>query len=253
MSALDELGEMTSARPDPMTAAEGIAGILDLGSVGLHVTGARIVGRGGSASADLYLSDGSAIVFERLRDAGKATTLAVEVAACTGATPKISGPQALRVVALLRALADHEAAFDADELAREWGTSFLQEAVTVDLNMADQAQRWAAFVELGKIDPVALRAAGEAPSIAAASRVLRHEDGTRYVRTGWFRSHVRGEEAISSTELANRMRRVGWHRRGDTGRIKATRVDLPGELVWTFYRVPKDWEASLGERERVSK
>lgn len=239
-----------NAPPDPISAAEQLVEILDLGSVGLTITGARIVGRGGSASADLNLSDGSTLTFERLRDVGKPGVLAVEVAACTGATPKLNGPQALRAIALLRALAEHEAAFDGDQVAREWGTSFLQEATVVDLDMADQAQRWGAFAELAAIDPVAMRAAGEATSIASACRVLRHENGTRYVRTGWFRAHVRAEESISSTELANRMSRVGWARRGQSGRVKAIRPDLPGELIWTFYSVPEGWESGeAGERE----
>lgn len=244
MSALDKLGAY-SGRPDPLDAAEEIAAILDLTTVDIVVTGARIVGRGGGASADLFLSDGGPITFERLRDAGKPNILAIEVAAATGATPKLNGSQALRVVALLRALAEHEAAYDADEIAREWGSSFLQAAPVVDLDMSDQRQRWAAFSSLAEIDPVARRALGACPTVAAGSRILRHVDGTRLVRTGWFRSYVRVEESIGSTELANRMQRVGWSRKGQSGRIKATRPDFPSELVWTFYHVPAGWEQSL--------
>lgn len=243
MSALEQLAA-TNGRPDPMTAAEEIAAILDLADVELAITGARIVGRGGGASADVFLSDGAVLTFERLRDVGKPNVLAIEVAACTGATPKLNGAQALRVVSLLRALAEHEAAFDGDEIARDWGTSFLQAASVLDVDLFDQTERWAAFSSLAAIDPTALRAAGEVASVAGASRILRHTDGTRYVRTGWFRAHVRAEEAISSTELANRMQRVGWERRGATGRVKATRPDFPAELVWTFYSVPTGWETA---------
>jgi len=252
LAVLDAGGTVAAnGRPDPITAAEEIAEILSLGDVGLSITGARIVGRGGSASADIFFSDKSSIAFERLRDVGKPSALMIEVAAATGATPKINGPQALRVIALLRALAEHETAFDGDEIAREWGSSFLQAAHVVDVDMSDQRQRWGAFASLA-IDPVERRTLGEFPSVAAGSRVLRHVDGTRLVRTGWFRAHVRLEESIGSTELANRMQRVGWSRRGDTGRIKATRPDFPGELVWTFYLVPAGWEQGLEPEGQVN-
>lgn len=243
----------SNGRPDPISAAEEIADILDLPSVNITITGARIVGRGGGASADVFLSDGSALTFDHLRDAGKPTALAIEVAACTGATPKLNGAQALRVIALLRTLAEHEAAFDGDEIAREWGTAFLQAAPVLDLDMADQVARWQAFSHLATIDPFERRATGEAPSVASTAKVLRHqEDGSRFVRTGWFRAHVRSEESISSTELANRMQRVGWDRRGTSGRIKATRPDFPDELVWTFYRVPAGWETGNNDRGQVN-
>lgn len=229
--------------PDGKAAAlEALSDLLGLGDDYPVVSGARVVGKGGSASADLYLSDGSAIEFERLRDVGKPGLLAVEIAATTGATPKLTGPLALRAVSLLRAVAEHEVAYTGDELARQWGTDFLQEAVTLDVDMADQEQRWGAFAALDQLDPVAARNTGEAGSIARACRVLRDYEGWRYIRTGWFRAHVRAEDPISNTELANRMQRVGWTRPGASGRIKATRPDMPGSLVWTFYVVPLGWE-----------
>ena len=236
-----------NGRPDAIAAAEQLAEILDLASVELTITGARIVGRGGSASADVFLSDGSALTFERLRDAGKPNVLAIEVAACTGATPKLNGGQALRAVALLRAVAEHEAVFSADQIAADWGSTFLQAAPTIDVDMSDQGERWGAFSTLAAIDPAERRGSGEAPSVAAAATVLVHTDGTRLVRCGWFRAHVRGEDAIGPTEIANRMQRVGWTRRGGTGRVKASHPHQPVSLAWSFYTVPAGWEATLDE------
>ncbi len=94
----------------------------------------------------------------------------------------------------------------------------------VDLN--DQASRWAAFCALERMDPIA-QAREAITTVAQASVVLRDTEGTRYVRCGWFRTHVRHDDpGVAPQEIAHRMRRVGWQQRGGQGRIKATR---PGE------------------------
>jgi hypothetical protein len=109
--------------------------------------------------------------------------------------------------------------------------------------MDDQAARWEAFCTLERIDPVSM-ANREAISVAAASLVLVHTDGTRLVRCGWFRAHAKREDSsVSPEQIALRMQRVGWTRRGAHGRVKATRPGNQGTaLVWTFYSVPKGWE-----------
>jgi hypothetical protein len=38
------------------------------------------------------------------------------------------------------------------------------------------------------------------------------------------------------------MERIGWHRRGQTGRIKATAPGRTGSLAWSFYLVAHGWE-----------
>lgn len=228
--------------PDPMTAAEQLAALLDLGSVGLSIRGARIIGRGARASANLRLSDGSEITFESLRDFANPGRLALEIAACTGATPKIKAPAALQAVSLLRALAEHEQDFTADEIARDWGSSFLQSAARVELDMNDQAARWEAFCALERSNPPA-NAREHGNTIAAASTVLVHTDGTRLVRCGWFKEHARAQDVgATAQEVAHRMLRVGWQRRGGRGAIKATRPGHRGQLVWTFYSVVAGWE-----------
>jgi hypothetical protein len=108
--------------------------------------------------------------------------------------------------------------------------------------MDDQQERWDAFSELNRRDPVAA-ARSEGTSVAQACMVLRHLDGTRFVRAGWFRAHVRQEDVtVSPQEIATRMARVGWRRRGDEGWIKATRPGFREVLRWRFYLVPADWE-----------
>jgi len=227
---------------DPIEAAERLAELLGLPKVGLGIRGARIVGRGAKASADIFLSDDSVMTFETLRDVGTVNRLALEVAACTGALPKLKAPQALQAVALLRTIAEHQETFSDDQIAREWGTSYLQAATTDDVDLEDQADRWRAFSSLAHVDPTTDRYRSESPSIAAASIVLVARNGARLVRCGWFRAHVRAEENISATEVAQRMLRVGWQRRGVTGRIKASRASRPGQLAWSFYEVATGWE-----------
>lgn len=239
MSTVEELAAMQG--PDPIGAAEQLGALLDLASVGLTIRGARVVGRGSRASADIYLSDGTEITFETLRDIANPTRLALEIAACTGATPSLKAPQAIRAVSLLRALAEHHVTFTADEIAADWATSYLQTADVLDIDMADQSARWAAFTHMKAIDPVA-RARENGTAIAAATIVLRHSDGSRLVRCGWYRDAIRAQDsAISPQDLAHRMERVGWQRRGSTGRIKACQPLGAGRLSWTFYTVPKDW------------
>jgi len=196
----------------------------------------------GGASADLYLSDGTEINFESMRDVANATRLTLEIAACTGATPSLKAPQAIRAVALLRALAEHHRAFTADEIAFGWGVDFLQSAPALDVDLNDRGARWGAFSHLATIDPLA-HSHERGGSIADASVVLRHTDGARYVRCGWLKDSVRRSDAtVTPQELAHRMERVGWQRRGATGHIKASQPVGRKTLAWTFYVVPVGWE-----------
>lgn len=223
---------------DPATE---ITALLGLPSVGLEVTAARVVGRGSRASADIYLSDGTALTFEAVRDIANPTRLIVEVASCTGATPSLKVAQAVRVVALVRALAEHHDTLTSDQLSVEWGLTFLQAADTVDVDLSDQQERWAAFERLDT-DPVGLSRMNNVP-VAQVSTVLRDQTGTRMVRCGWFREHARRDDpAVSPEQVAQRMLRVGWTRRGSHGRIKATRPGFTESLVWSFYDVPAHWE-----------
>lgn len=242
MTNIDDLARRQSLDIDPVEAAEELTAILDLESAGVKVRSARIVGRGTNATADLYLSDGTAVFFERIRDFATPARLMAEIAICTGATPRIKLPQAMRALALLRSIATHNKSVDVDDISIDWGISFLQSAAVRDVDMNDQLQRWQAFCELEKLDAQM----GTAPVGAAGMVVLRHvESDTRYVRTGWFKAFVRQEDgSVSPQQIRQRMERVGWQKRGSTGRIKASCPGRPQELAWSFYVVPKDWEKS---------
>jgi NrS-1 polymerase HBD domain len=239
--------QSTGGEPTP---AARLTELLALASVGLHITGARIVGRGGGASADLYLSDGTEITFEKLRDFAKPQVLRIEVIATTGAKPKLNGERAADALVLLRQVAEHQATATADDHAIDWGLTFLQDADSIEVDINDQGGRWAAFELLGGREPM-FAAREAATGYAKACVVIVGTDGTRYVRTGWLRAHVReSDPGISPPEIAQRMVRVGWHLRGSHGRIKASAPMRAASRVWTFYEVSSDWEAQVNAGER---
>jgi hypothetical protein len=121
-----------------------------------------------------------------------------------------------------------------DEVATSWGLEFLQAAQTIDCDLDGQAGRRAAFKHLERTHP----------SEGTTSVVLRHKDGSRFVRTSWFRDYVRGQQdhTVSPEQLRMRMQRVGWLVRGQSGRIKATSPGPTAQtLAWNFYVAPAGW------------
>ena len=96
--------------------------------------------------------------------------------------------------------------------------------------------------QLERFDPIA-STRRDPVTIAQASVVLLDLAGTRYVRCSWFAAHFRREDpAASPHDVAHRMQRVGWLRRGREGRIKSTPPARKGQLAWSFYVVPTGWE-----------
>ncbi len=241
-SPQEEAHRAPGAADDP-AAREELAELLGLPDVSLGIVGARIVGRGSRASADLYLSNGEEVTFDSLREFAHPTRLAVEITACTGATPTLKAPMAQKALALLRRISDRRETFTQDQVAIDWGVTYLQSAPVVEVNMRSREDRWRAFSELERHDPYAM-AKEQAVSLAHAGRVLRHTDGSRFVRCGWFHSFARTQDvsAGGNADVAARMERVGWQRRGNRGRIKATREGFPGQLQWSFFEVPAGWE-----------
>jgi bifunctional DNA primase/polymerase-like protein/primase-like protein len=237
--------ESRASRPDASATspAEELAELLVLPE-GVTVASARIVGHDSRASADICFSDGSRVTFETLSDFANPNRLAVQMAAAVGVTPIRKRPEALRALVLLRAIAQREETITADDVAIEWGVTYLQSAETLDLDIDDQAARWAAFERLERHDPWAL-ARERACSLAHEGLVLVHDDGTRFVRCGWFHAFARSQDvnAGSNADVAQRMERVGWRRRGKRGRIKATPPGRPGQLAWSFFVVERGWEA----------
>lgn len=227
---------------DPIAAAEALEELLDLTSVGVKIRGAQLFGTGSRATAEITLSNGETMTFDSLKDMANMGMLAAELVACTGALPKLTKANALRAVGLLRVLAQRNHTMSDNDAAIEWGVSYLQAAEVLDFDLDDQAARWSAFSRLGATDPWA-RAREDGTAVATAGLVLRHTDGTRLVRSSWFVAHVRHQDAFAGQrDIATRMSRVGWQRRGSEGRVKATRPDLHGQLNWAFFFVPAGWE-----------
>lgn len=242
MSALNDLA--ARAPLEAVQAAEQLTALLALDDVGVAVKAATLFGTGGKASVEIHISDGAVLAFDSVREMTKPDALGAELVACTGAIPaKLGRREALKAVQLTRLIAERQATMTDNDVAADWGIQFLEVADHITLNMNDQVQRWGAFVALQRIDPWAA-AREKISSPAAASKVLVHEDGTRFVRCGWFHSHVRTLEAsVSQQQVAQRMARVGWTRRGDRGRIKATSPGPDGaRLAWSFFVVEEGWE-----------
>jgi hypothetical protein len=226
---------------DPEAGGAGLTELLCLPGVGLSVAAARTVGHGSSASVDLYLSDGTVLWFESVRDFGTPKRLMMEVAIATGARPKLTTEQGYQAVVLLRALADHQESASADEIACGWGQEYVQAAQQWPVKMRDQADRWRVFSELNALRPMSV-ARDEGVPVAHATAVLIDENGARLVRPGWFHGYVKETTYISPGALSQQMERVGWSRPNRRGWIKAT---SPGPrrqvLVLAFYIVPPDW------------
>ena len=243
MSAVDDLAAIQNgATLHGHDAREQLEALLDLSSVGVSVLGARLFGQGSRASVEIPLSNGDTMTWETVRDMARPANLAAEVAVCAQATPKLTQAQALRAVALVRGLADRERTMTDNDIAVDWGVSYLQAAIVLDVDLSDQTQRWAAFERLGRHEPYR-QAREEGTSVANAGLVLRAGDGSRLVRAGWYYQHVRTLDAgMSQNRLANRMAQVGWTRRAGSGRIKATAPGRQATLGWNFWTVPAGWE-----------
>jgi hypothetical protein len=217
--------------------------LLGLDKVQVKVLSATVTGQGSRASVQIKLSNGELLEFDSIRDMVRPQNLIAEVAACTGANPTLKQPQAVTAITLVRQIAERVRTATTDDTATSWGIEYLQTAEVLDVDLDDQAERWAAFKHLELQHPI-VTAHDAGQTAAAASIVLRHLDGIRLVRTGWFRDYVRREQdhTISPAQLHQRMQRVGWKLRGSAGRWKAT---SPGPsarpLIWTFYAVPADW------------
>lgn len=214
-----------------------LADLFELPLHGLTILGADVFGSGSRASVEIKVSNGEVMSFDQVREMANPNILAAELVACTGATPKITKPNALRAIALVRAMARQHNTMSDNDAAREWGAAYLQAAMLIDFDMDDQRDRWGAFSQLNEVDPIRDPIGVPPPNV-----VLRHKDGTRLVRASWFGTYVRRMDTVSSRDIPNRMSRVGWHRRGSEGRIKASRPGFADTLQWSFYLVAEGWE-----------
>jgi hypothetical protein len=207
--------------------AQTLESLLGFDKVDVSVLAVRVFGKGARATVEVDVSNGEMLTWDTVREMLRPANLAAEVVACTGATPNLTIAQCMRAVALMRELAAITKTMTDNEIAVEWGLDYLQESELISLNMLDQQQRWAAFSRLGG---------------AEGRTVLKHLDGSRFVRCGWFRAYVREiDPTISQNSVNARMLRVGWSRRATHGRIKATAPGRPAVLGWNFWTVPEGW------------
>lgn len=247
MSKVDELAGLQRAngRPDPITAAERLTEILGLAESNIGVRGAHVFGLGRTASVEVVLSNGKTMHFEQGKLMTRPAELAAEVVSCGGKYPKLNGRMAGEAYSLVYALGEHHDTETAISIAVDWGTSYLQAAPVLDIDLDDQAERWAAFSKLH--DTIPSGGDRDHPSnYAARTLVLRHRNQDRFVRIGWFYDYVQKSEGggIARRELSQRMRQIGWLLNGKTGRIKATCPSRPETLGWNFYKVPQGWEVT---------
>src|SRR5262249_37267527 len=153
----------------------------------------------------------------------------------------------IEALAIMRTVGDVQQTATDDEIARDWGVTFLQVVASssglLALDMSDQAQRWQAFAKLDAVDPLE-NARAQGGKSAARKMIVLEDENTheRFVRSGWFQMYVRQQStSVSPQELGVRMERVGWYRRGGRGQIKATEPKLGKSLAHRFFVVPEGW------------
>ena len=210
-----------------------LAKLFDLGSVHRQVTRVRVHGRGGKAWVRIDLDNGEWIELDPLGSYSTPAKMKFEISAQAGSKPRLDGDDVQEIVTLIFWLGEHYETIATADRAWELGADYLRAAVLCDVDMSDQASRWAAFEHLDRPD---VRNKREA--------VLLDTTGRRYVRTQWIAAHLRvhsdpGEAGAMKTALE----RHGWRKPGTEGRIKATHPTLPRPpLIWAFLIVPEGWE-----------
>jgi hypothetical protein len=223
-----------------------LGNMLELRPNGIDIKRVRIVGNGPEASADLYLSDGTVIYVDKLGRLTNAANTKALIASYTGINPgTLKQADCVEAIAIMRTVGDVQRTATEDDIARDWGTSFLQESKPWSgLDMNDQAERWSWFKKLDDTDPLLNARAQGGRNVARLVDVLEDAtSGERYVKCGWFQMYVRQQAAsISPQELGPRMERVGWKRRGSRGQVKATEPGFSRSLAHRFYVVEKGWE-----------
>jgi hypothetical protein len=235
------LAKDVADRYEPSEEREQLAKLCGLPEVGVDIGIPVMYGNGATASIDIPLSNGETMSFPSIREMVRPQALIAELVACAGATPELKQPQAVRIVKLTRALAEHVQVDSEDDLAREWGREFLQDAETIDFVLEDQAERFAAFERLDQRNPWD-HARDLGHSFSKGCLVLADVTGVRLVRCEWFSRYVRSLSPRETPATVNsRMMRVGWERRGQEGRIKATAQGRAATLQWAFWLVPKGW------------
>jgi hypothetical protein len=247
MSAtVEELAAVQAAtrngKPGPSTALEQLRILWALEDVSVQVRRARIFGRGSRAPVEVDLSNEETMTFDSIRDMARPANLLAELVACTGAMPKLNQQQALRSVSLVRALAERAQTMTENEIAIDWGATYLQAAETLDVDLNNQGDRWAVV----RAHPPA-RPAG--PGARARDGPRRRRD--RSSPHGWqpprprrlvlpVRPHDRRQHRADAG-------RAHGPRRLDSSRQDGADQSNPARGVseprgWNFWVVPAGWE-----------
>ena len=210
-----------------------------------QVVNVEMFGRGTSAVAVIDLANGKKITFDTVGHHATPTKLMVELALQVGTTPTIKGPDVVRILKLLHDLGRIHAEHERDEQARDHAFTYLRASPVEAARMDDQGDRWRAFSILDALDPVSA-ARLDGTSVAHRSLVIEDtETGLRFVRVTWFKAYVRQQAGPGDAEAISRaVQQLGWRKPGTEGRIKATGPGPNRTLQWTFFVVPKGWEAT---------
>ena len=213
---------------DAVASVDELTALLGLGAVGKRIDRVAVFGRGSKATVQLHLDGDEHITLDPLGSYATPAKLTLEMAATTGATPKLKGPDVALVTSLIYRLGQHHEAFETRDVAWEVAQDYLRDAATGEVDMNDQADRWRAFCALERSP--------------AQNIVLKDETtGHRLVRVGWFAAYAR-QRTGTSEPILHELRALGWTKRGAEGRIKATQPGLGRSLIWKFFVVPEGWE-----------
>jgi Bifunctional DNA primase/polymerase, N-terminal/Primase C terminal 1 (PriCT-1) len=216
------------AADDAVASLGELTSLLGLDTIGKRIDNVRSYGRGSNATTHVDLDDGNRIVLDPVGKFSTVSKLTVELALTTGATPKLSTDAVLRVLVLLSKLSEQHESVEIEDRAWELGSDWLRAAAIGEVDMGDQASRWAAFCALER-------------STAHNVVLVDRGTGTRYVRIGWFAEHVRRHAGVADTVL-RAMPSLGWHKCGTDGQIKATRPGFNQSMRFRFFQVPRGWE-----------
>jgi len=172
-----------------------------------------------------------------------ARALAQEIRLQIGTDPSIKKDDLGRLDVLVGQFCKVVQAMTVQDRAVELGRTFLQEAETLDVDLDNQAERYAALKQLKDRHPTA-KAKADGTSTVAACIVLRDNVDRRYVRISWFVDFVKANAVSSQVgAIVEAMESPGmWSRLNDTkSRMKGTDPVTKDHVWQALYEVPANW------------
>jgi hypothetical protein len=212
----------------------------------VDVQAVDVYGTGSKLSAKLRLDDGRVVEVESLTKAAYLAGYLPALMALHGVV--IDGPwrtaDSRRAVALITQVGERHVPLSDDDVARNWGVTFLERAHGLDVDMGDQEERWRAFTELRRRAQRTTNWTTFHPTStgeqAPREFLLVGRDGRRHVPVTFLVEHVRtvSKTFIGARRLNARMTRVGW---GHATR-RATNPSNGSRLTYVFYVVEQGWD-----------